>query len=684
MSSFKELGLSQEIVQAVEELGYSEPTLIQNEAIPALLAKKQDMLGLAQTGTGKTAAFGLPLIDLVDKSKNVTQGLVIAPTRELANQIAKDLMGFSKYKFLRTVVVYGGASIQTQIEQIRKGAQIIIATPGRLMDLMERRVIQLDQVKYVVLDEADEMLNMGFVNDIDDILSQTPEDKSVWLFSATMPQEIKRISAKYMSNPLEITVGTRNSSNANISHQYYVTSGRDKYAALKRVVDSCPEIFGIIFCKTKSDTQKVSDTLCKEGYNADALHGDLSQAQRDRVMRNFKARQLQILVATDVAARGIDVDNVTHVVNYGLPEDIESYTHRSGRTARAGRQGISLAIIESRDFRKIAHLESKINTKFERMMIPSGEEVCEKQLEYSISKLKDVEVEESRISQFIPALLAAFEGLSKEDIIKKLATAELERFLSYYQKAPNLNVRDDEFRNISRDSRKRGSDDFSSRGRFDRRGGDRPERGGFRDRPERGGERSERFERGDRADRPERSSEGGFASKRNSDEDRVFINVGRVDGLKRKDILKMLVDVSGIDERSIGDIDDKGTFSFVQLKKDKTEKVLHSFRDYDYDGKQIRIEVSKHEPRKGGNSAGYLDRPQRPRPERSSDNGGARPSSSFGGDRRGGSDDRRSSDRGGDRSSSRPSRNESFDNGSKRKENDLNLSDLFSEPGNYF
>jgi len=671
MSSFKELGLSQEIVQAVEELGYSEPTLIQNEAIPALLAKKQDMLGLAQTGTGKTAAFGLPLIDLIDKSKNVTQGLVIAPTRELANQIAKDLMGFSKYKFLRTVVVYGGASIQTQIEQIRKGAQIIIATPGRLMDLMERRVIQLDQVKYVVLDEADEMLNMGFVTDIDDILSQTPEDKSVWLFSATMPQEIKRISTKYMSNPLEITVGTRNSSNANISHQFYISSSRDKYAALKRVVDFSPAIFGIIFCKTKSETQKISDTLCKEGYNADALHGDLSQAQRDRVMRNFKARQLQILVATDVAARGIDVDNVTHVINYGLPEDIESYTHRSGRTARAGRQGISLAIIEARDFRKISHLESKINTKFERMLIPSGEEVCEKQLEYSISKLKDVEVDESRISQFVPALEAAFEGMSKEEIIKKIATAELERFLSYYQKAPNLNVRDDEFRNISRDSRKRGSDDFSSRGRFDRRG-ERPERGSFRDRPE----------RGERSERPERSAEGGFSSRRNSDEDRVFINVGRVDGLKRKDILKMLVDVSGIDERSIGDIDDKGTFSFVQLKKDKTEKVLHSFRNYDLDGKQIRIEVSKHEPRKGGNSAGYLDRPQRPRPERSSENGGARPSS-FGGDRRGGSDDRKSNERGGDRFN-RSSRNDSFEGGSRRKENDLNLSDLFSEPGNYF
>ncbi len=655
MSSFKELGLEDAIVQAVEELGFTEPTPIQEQAIPQLLADKRDLLGLAQTGTGKTAAFGLPLVNVISKENRATQGLVIAPTRELANQIAKDLMAFAKYKFLRVVVVYGGASIQSQIQELRRGAQIIIATPGRLIDLIDRGEVRLGEVTNVVLDEADEMLNMGFITDIDKILDLTPAEKNTWLFSATMPKEIRGMASKYMTDPIEIKVGEANSTNVNIEHHYYAVKGRDKYVALKRIVDYYPGIFGIIFCRTKSETQRIADNLCKDGYSADALHGDLSQAQRDRVMKNYKNKNLQLLVATDVAARGIDVDNVTHVVQYGLPDDIESYTHRSGRTARAGKKGISLAIIDNRDLSKIRMIERKINDKFQRQEVPTGEEVCKRQLGKSLDKIKDVEVNEEKIQQYLPIIEEAFAELSKEDIIKKIASAEVNRFLSYYTQAPDLNVKDSE---ISRGMKE-------------------PYEGG-----------------------------GNPRSRRSSNEDRIFINMGRADGMKRKDILNLVVSATGIESRYIGDIDDKGAFSFFQVDKNETDKVITAFRNFEHNGKELRVEVTKSEPkragsgprgrtndRRGGTGGGF-------RNDRTSDRGGDRDRRS-GGSREGGNreggfrgsrdrDDRggeRSRDRGdrGDRSASRPARNtESKPENKEGNEGGKNLSDLFSEPSNYF
>lgn len=640
MSSFKELGLEDAIVQAVEELGFTEPTPIQEQAIPQLLADKKDLLGLAQTGTGKTAAFGLPLINVINKEKRTTQGLVIAPTRELANQIAKDLMAFAKYKFLRVVVVYGGASIQSQIQELRRGAQIIIATPGRLIDLIDRGEVRLGEVSNVVLDEADEMLNMGFITDIDKILDLTPAEKNTWLFSATMPKEIRKMADKYMTDPLEIKVGEANSTNVNIEHHFYAVKGRDKYIALKRIVDFYPGIFGIIFCRTKSETQRIADNLCKDGYNADALHGDLSQAQRDRVMKNYKNRNLQLLVATDVAARGIDVDNVTHVVQFGLPDDIESYTHRSGRTARAGKKGVSLAIIDNRDLSKIRMIERKINDKFQRKEVPTGEEVCQRQLGQSLDKIKEVEVNEEKIQQYLPIIEEAFAELSKEEIIKKIASAEVNKFLSYYNQAPDLNIKDSE---ISR---------------------------GMKD-----------------------SYEGGNPrSRRSSNEDRIFINMGRADGMKRKDILNLVVSAAGIESRSIGDIDDKGAFSFFQVNKSETDKVISAFRNFEHNGKELRVEVTKSEPKRGGGPRGRNDRRgggfrnDRNDRDRGGDRGGRR-----GGNREGGfRGNRDRDDRGGnrgDRSTSRPApaaRNNDSRSDKGGNEGERNLSDLFSEPSNYF
>ncbi len=438
--TFEELGLESKLLKAVTELGFVNPTPIQEQTIPQLSNKATDLVALAQTGTGKTAGFGLPLLSKLNLNDRHTQALVLAPTRELCVQISKDLINYSKYlNGLKVTAVYGGAPIVGQIKDLKSGSQVVVATPGRLVDILERKALDLSHVDIVVLDEADEMLNMGFKDDLDFILGNTPPTKNTWLFSATMPQEVERIAKKYMDSPIEISVGKKNQSNENISHVYYIVQQRDRYAALKRIADFYPEIFSIVFCRTKAETQQVADALIKDGYNADALHGDLSQAQRDFVMKRFRSRTLQMLVATDVAARGIDVNDVTHVINYNLPEDAENYTHRSGRTARAGKTGISIAIVTPKETGKIRDIERIIQNKFTKAHVPNGVDVCEKQLFHLVNKLKAVEVKDDEIEKYLPKIYNELNDLSKEEIVKRFVSEEFNRFYTYYQNAPDLN-----------------------------------------------------------------------------------------------------------------------------------------------------------------------------------------------------------------------------------------------------
>ncbi len=439
--TFQELGLEPMLLKAVTEMGFENPTPIQEQTIPQLQGKSTDMVALAQTGTGKTAAFGLPLLTKLNLNDRNTQALVLAPTRELCVQISKDLITYSKFlNGLKVTAVYGGAPIMGQIRDLKSGSQVVVATPGRLIDLIERKAIDLSHVDVVVLDEADEMLNMGFKDDLDEILSNTPPTKNTWLFSATMPREVERIASKYMESPLEISVGKKNSGNENIQHIYYTVNQRDRYAALKRIADFYPDIFGIVFCRTKAETQEVADNLIKDGYNADALHGDLSQAQRDLVMKRFRSRTLQMLVATDVAARGIDVNNVTHVINYNLPEEAENYTHRSGRTGRAGKTGIAIAIVTPREAGKIRDIERIIQNTFTKAAIPDGAAVCEKQLFHLVNKLHNVEVKDDEIESYLPKIYDELKDLSKEELIKRFISEEFNRFYAYYQNSQDLNI----------------------------------------------------------------------------------------------------------------------------------------------------------------------------------------------------------------------------------------------------
>lgn len=438
--TFKELGLNEALMKAIVDLGFENPTPIQQQTIPLLTGKETDVVALAQTGTGKTAAFGLPILNTINAESRDPQALILAPTRELCVQISNDIKRYAKYmKGLSVATVYGGASIVNQMRDIKQGTQIIVATPGRLVDLIERRAVKLQTIKVVVLDEADEMLNMGFKDSLDVILEQTPETKHTWLFSATMPREVERIAKNYMNNPAEVSSGKRNEGASNITHLYYQVNSRDRYAALKRIADFYPEIFGMVFCRTKAETQEVADALIKDGYSADALHGDLSQGQRDFVMKRFRNRTLQMLVATDVAARGIDVDNITHVINYNLPEDIESYTHRTGRTARAGKSGIAIAIITGRDAGRIKDIERIINKKFERGNLPNGQQVTEKQLFHLVKKLHEVEVNDEEIEKYLPKVYEELKDLTKEEIIKRFISEEFNRFHAYYENAADLN-----------------------------------------------------------------------------------------------------------------------------------------------------------------------------------------------------------------------------------------------------
>lgn len=542
MKSFEALGLSRGLVESIQVIGFETPTPIQEKAIPVLLTGNRDFVGLAQTGTGKTAAFGLPLLELVDDTNRHTQALVLAPTRELGLQITNDLENFAeKFKQFNIVAVYGGASISEQIRKVKKGAQIIVATPGRLIDMIDRKAINLSTIKYIVLDEADEMLNMGFKEDLDKILSFTPEDKSTWLFSATMPREVRAIMKNYMSDPFELTVGEQNTGNVNIEHHYVIVQEKDRYLGLKRILDYSPDIFGLIFCRTRIDTQRVAEMLMKDGYNADALHGDLTQQQRDSVMMKFRQRTLQILVATDVAARGIDVDNITHVIHLNIPDEMEFYTHRSGRTARAGKKGVSIAMISKRELGKVKQIEKILKSPFKRMMIPSGPEVCQKQLLALMHKVHEVKVNESEIAEFLPAVEEELKDLSKQELIKRFASIEFNRFLDYYRNAPDLNAEG-------------------------------------------------------------RRSDGGGAEERYSNGARFFINLGKMDGLDVSRLIELIDDYAGIGKKDLGKIDLKGAYSFFEVEKERADEIIKGIHGIEFKGRQVRVELTERKDRESSGS----------------------------------------------------------------------------------
>ena len=440
MKKFQELGINNLLLKSIKNLGFDTPTEVQNKVIPILLKNESDIVTLAQTGTGKTAAFGFPILQKIDPSSKKTQGLILSPTRELCLQITQDIKSYSEFvKGLNIVAVYGGASITDQSKKIKKGAQIIVATPGRILDMIKRKIVNISKIEYCVLDEADEMLNMGFHEEIKNILSFTPKDKSTWLFSATMPKEVSSIAKKFMHNPVEVIIGSKNAGTKNVSHEYYVVNGRERYQTLKRLSDFNPSIFSVIFCRTKRDTQKVAENLIEDGYSAGALHGDLSQNQRDLIMKSFRNKQIQMLVATDVAARGIDVDNITHVINYQLPDEIETYTHRSGRTGRAGNIGVSIIIITQSELRKIKSIEKIIQNKILKKSIPNGEEICFVQLNHLAKKINNTKVN-SEINSFLPEFKKEINHLTKDELIQKLASVEFLRFHNYYKNSKDLNL----------------------------------------------------------------------------------------------------------------------------------------------------------------------------------------------------------------------------------------------------
>jgi len=532
-----ELGLNSNIIKALTDLGYENPTEIQSKAIPQVLNSKEDLKAFAQTGTGKTAAFSLPILEQIDTKSNDTQAIILSPTRELAIQIAKNIAEFSSHMdSFRTAAVYGGSNIEEQIRKLKKGVHVVVGTPGRTVDLIKRKQLRLSNVKWLVLDEADEMLNMGFKDELDKVLAVTPKDKQTLLFSATFPKEVESIAKNYMHNPVEISAGKKNTGADQVSHQYYVVSERNRYAALKRIADVNPDIYGIIFCRTRRETQEVADKLIKDGYNADALHGDLSQAQRDSVMGKFRKKHLQLLVATDVAARGLDVTDLTHVINHKLPDQIESYTHRSGRTGRAGKEGISIAIVTGREKGKLHPIERLIGKKFVSTPIPTGKEICQKQLLKLIDKVQDIKVNEAEMADFLPSIYEKLEDLDREELIKRFVSLEFNTFLSYYENAPDLN--DSEHM--------RGSD---SRG------------------------------------------------KRRNDENmtRFFINIGRKDRLNPAKLIGLINDQNIANNIEIGQIEILDTFSFFELDKNYTDETIATFKqnDVDFEGRNVNVEITE-------------------------------------------------------------------------------------------
>ena len=542
MKTFEELGVSEEIRRAISELGFEHPMPVQEEVIPYLLGNRNDVIALAQTGTGKTAAFGLPLLQRIDTSSKSTQAIVLSPTRELCLQIADDLKDFGKYiPHLHIAAVYGGASIDTQIHQLRHGVQIIVATPGRLIDLMHRGKAHLDQVRNVVLDEADEMLNMGFQESITEILTGVPEDRNTLLFSATMSRDVEKVAKGYLHDYKEIVVGSRNEGAESVNHIYYMVNARDKYLALKRLVDFYPKIYAIVFCRTKVETQEIADKLIKDGYNAESLHGDLSQQQRDLTMQKFRSHLTQILVATDVAARGLDVNDLTHVINYGLPDDIENYTHRSGRTGRAGKKGTSISIIHSREKYKVRNIEREIGKEFIDGTLPSPEEICKKQLFKTMDNILKTDVDEEQIAPYMEDINRQFEYIDKEDLIKKIVTSTFGRFLDYYKNAPEIE------KPSARSSREEG--------------------------------RSGRSEGRTTRSRGARKAEKGFK--------RLFINLGKNDGFYPGEVMQFInKNMNG--HQAVGHIDLLAKQSYIEVPEQDAQKVMKALDGAVYKRRKVR------------------------------------------------------------------------------------------------
>lgn len=544
--TFEELGVNEPLRRAIEELGFEAPMPVQEKVIPHLLGQKGDVVALAQTGTGKTAAFGLPVLQRIDVDRHVPQALVLSPTRELCLQIASDLADFSKYMpGLKVLPVYGGSSIQSQIRSLREGVQIIVATPGRLIDLIDRGVVKLDDVHTVILDEADEMLNMGFVDSINQILEHVPQERKMLMFSATMPKEIAKIANRFMHDPVEFVIGTRNEGAANVRHIYYMVNARDKYLALKRIADNSPNIYAIIFCRTRRDTQEVAENLIRDGYNADALHGDLSQQQRDIVMKKFRDRVISLLVATDVAARGLDVDDLTHVINYGLPEDTAVYTHRSGRTGRAGKTGVSIAIIHSREKGKLREIERIIGKTFERKEVPTPDHIIEKQLFWLADRLERVEVNDEEIARFLPGVIKKLGWLSNEDLVKRVLSLEFNRLLEYYKDAPQIDFIDEK----PRKEKKHRDDEPATKEEKDRR----------------------------------------TASK---GMERIYISVGKRDGFYAGNLIEMLNRLVPGKRVDVGRIDLMPGYSLFDVKKSDAKRVVANLKGADFMGKRIQSEVA--------------------------------------------------------------------------------------------
>ncbi|MFC2090004.1 DEAD/DEAH box helicase [Bacteroidota bacterium] len=558
MSNFKKMELDASIQKALEELGFIEPTPIQIKVIPRILDNKRDIIALAQTGTGKTAAFGLPLIELADTTFNAVQALILSPTRELAVQISRDLESYSRYKKdIKVVAVYGGAPIDKQISTLRKGVQIAVGTPGRMRDLIERKALKVDHIRWLVLDEADEMLQMGFKDDLDAILETTPENKQTLLFSATMPKGVYRIATEYMNGPEEIAVGTKNAGAENVSHEYYMTHARHRYEVLKRIADMNPDIYGIVFCRTRQETKEVAEKFMSDGYNADALHGDLSQAQRDHVMNRFRKRQLQMLVATDVAARGLDVNDLTHVINYNLPDDLEVYIHRSGRTGRAGKSGLSISIVHGRENWKIRDLEKLLKKEFKYARIPDGKEICKKQLFNLINKMEMVQTNDEQIGEFLPEIFKKLDWMTKEDLIKNFVALEFNRFLDYYKNAPDLNIEAEHKKRNVKDK----TDSYGNRGR-------------------------------DNQGRQERNSVQ--SRGRSKEYARFHINMGSKNDLNPTTLIGLVLDTTNDRQIRFGKIDIMKGFSFFEVEKEYAQIVERSFHKKVRRNQQlVKVELSK-------------------------------------------------------------------------------------------
>ena len=535
MLTFEEIGLRPEVLKAIKELGFEQPTPIQDKIIPELLNSDRDMIGLAQTGTGKTAAFGLPVIEKSDPDSRNIQTLVLCPTRELCMQVTGDLTEFSKYiDEFRVVAIYGGASAEVQLKSLKKGCQVVVGTPGRVLDMIKRKALNISGIRWLILDEADEMLNMGFKEELDSILEKTPKEKQTLLFSATMPNAMRQIAEKYMKHPIEISAGKKNVGADNVKHEVYFVHAKDRYEALKRIADMNPSIYGIVFCRTRTETKAIADKLIADGYNADALHGDLSQPQRDSVMNRFRTKYLQILVATDVAARGLDVSDLTHIINYNLPDELDVYIHRSGRTGRAGKKGISISICHSREIKKISDLEKLSGKKFERKAIPAGRDICEKQLFNLIDKVEKIEVDDAQIDQYLPVIYKKLEWLGREDLIKHFVSVEFNRFLAYYKDAEDLNVEV-----------------------HDRKEKDSYKRGG-----------SKAFSR-------------------------FFISVGSKSGLTVPRVIGLINDYTKRRDIEIGKIDIMKKFSFFDVDSQHENLILKAFKNAKYEGGRVTVQLSK-------------------------------------------------------------------------------------------